>query len=42
MPKFLGRVEFPCTIELGRGLEGAITNVSKVGYVDGEAGPTYK
>ncbi|GMU32887.1 MAG: citrate/2-methylcitrate synthase [Planctomycetia bacterium] len=38
MPKFLGRVEFPCTIELGRGLEGAITNVSKVGYVDGEAG----
>lgn len=38
MPKFLGRVEFPCTIELGRGLEGAITNISKIGYVDGEAG----
>ncbi len=38
MPKFLGRIEFPCTIELGRGLEGAITNVTKIGYVDGEAG----
>lgn len=38
MPKFYGRVEFPCTIELGRGLEGAITNITKVGYVDGEAG----
>lgn len=38
MPKFLGRIEFPCTIELGRGLEGAITNVTQIGYVDGEAG----
>lgn len=38
MPKFLGRVEFPCTIELGRGLEGAITNITKIGYVDGDAG----
>jgi len=38
MPKFTGRVEFPCTIELGRGLEGAITNVTQIGYVDGEAG----
>jgi len=38
MAKFLGRVEFPCTIELGRGLEGAITNVSQIGYVDGEEG----
>lgn len=38
MPKFLGKVEFPVTIELGRGLEGAITNITKIGYVDGEAG----
>ncbi len=38
MAKFLGRVEFPCTIELGRGLEGAITNITKIGYVDGQAG----
>jgi citrate synthase len=38
MPKFLGKVEFPVTVELGRGLEGAITNVTKIGYVDGEAG----
>ena len=38
MAKFLGKVEFPCTIELGRGLEGAITNITKIGYVDGQAG----
>lgn len=38
MPKFLGRIEFPCTIELGRGLEGAITNVTRIGYVNGEEG----
>ncbi len=38
MAKFLGRIEFPCTIELGRGLEGAITNVTRIGYVDGQAG----
>ncbi len=38
MAKFLGRVEFPCTIEQGRGLEGAITNITRIGYVDGEAG----
>jgi 2-methylcitrate synthase len=38
MAKFLGRIEFPCTIELGRGLEGAITNITKIGYVNGEEG----
>jgi len=38
MANFLGRIEFPCTIELGRGLEGAITNITKIGYVDGAGG----
>jgi len=38
MANFLGRIEFPCTIELGRGLEGAITNITKVGFVDGQGG----
>ncbi len=38
MAKFLGRIEFPCTIELGRGLEGAITNITKIGFVNGEEG----
>jgi citrate synthase len=38
MPKFLGKVEFPVTIEQGRGMEGAISNVTRLGYVDGEAG----
>lgn len=38
MAKFMGRVEFPCTIELGKGLEGAITNITKIGYVDGTEG----
>ncbi len=38
MAKFLGKIEFPCTIELGRGLEGAITNITQVGFVNGEEG----
>ena len=38
MANFMGRIEFPTTIELGRGLEGAITNVTKVGFVDGQGG----
>ncbi len=38
MAKFVGRIKFPCTIQQGRGLEGAITNVTKIGYVDGEGG----
>ncbi|MBN2561723.1 MAG: citrate synthase/methylcitrate synthase [Phycisphaerae bacterium] len=33
-----GRIDFPCTVELGRGLEGAITNVTRIGHVDGEEG----
>lgn len=38
MANYLGRIEFPCTIELGRGLEGAITNITKIGFVDGQGG----
>jgi citrate synthase len=37
-PKFVGEVEWPVTIQLGKGLEGAITCHSKIGYVDGEKG----
>ncbi len=38
MANYVGRIEFPVKIDLGRGLEGAITNVTKVGFVDGEKG----
>jgi len=38
MSKFVGPVEFPCEITLGRGLEGAITNVTKIGAVNGTEG----
>lgn len=38
MAKFLGKVEFPVTVELGKGLEGAITNLTKIGFVNGEEG----
>ncbi len=37
-PKFVGAVEWPVAIQLGKGLEGAITNHTKIGYVDGEKG----
>jgi citrate synthase len=37
-PKFVGEVEWPVTIQLGKGLEGAITCHSRIGYVDGEKG----
>lgn len=37
-PKFVGEVQWPVTIELGKGLEGAITGHSKIGYVDGQKG----
>jgi len=36
--KFLGRVEFPVTVEIGKGLEGAIACETSIGYVDGQAG----
>ncbi len=36
--KYGGKVDFPITVTLGRGLEGAITNESCIGYVDGQAG----
>jgi len=37
-PKFTGKVEWPVTIELNKGLEGAITCESTIGYVDGQKG----
>jgi len=36
--KYGGKVDFPITVTLGRGLEGAITNESSIGYVDGQEG----
>lgn len=36
--KFAGKLEWPVTVQLGRGLEGAITNTTKLGYIDGEKG----
>jgi len=37
-PTYRDDFEFPVTVELGPGLEGAITNKTKIGYVDGQAG----
>jgi len=37
-PKYVGKVEWPVTVQLGKGLEGAITGETKIGYVDGEKG----
>ncbi len=37
-PQFTGKMEWPVTIQLGRGLEGAITNETEIGYVDGQKG----
>lgn len=37
-PKYVGEVQWPVTVELGKGLEGAITGHSKIGYVDGQKG----
>ncbi len=36
--KFAGKLEWPVTVQLGKGLEGAITNATKLGYIDGEKG----
>jgi hypothetical protein len=30
-PKYTGKIEWPAKIELGRGLEGAITNETRIG-----------
>jgi citrate synthase len=37
-PKFVGKIEWPVTVQLGKGLEGAITGETSIGYVDGEKG----
>jgi citrate synthase len=37
-PKYVGQIEWPVTVELGKGLEGAITGETTIGYVDGQAG----
>ena len=37
-PTYREDFEFPVTVQLGPGLEGAITNKTKIGYVDGAAG----
>jgi len=36
--KFVGKVEWPVTVQLGRGMEGAIATETRIGYVDGEKG----
>jgi citrate synthase len=37
-PKYVGKIEWPVTVTIGKGLEGVITCMSKIGYVDGEKG----
>ncbi len=37
-PKLTGEVKWPVTAEIGRGLENAVTNETKVGYVNGAKG----
>lgn len=37
-PKFVGKIEWPVSVQLGKGLEGAITGESEIGYVDGQKG----
>ncbi len=36
--KYEGGIDFPIQVTLGKGLEGAITNESRIGYVDGQNG----
>jgi citrate synthase len=39
MAKYVGeKVQWPVSVELGKGLEGAITNDTSIGYVDGQKG----
>ena len=35
---YTGKVEFPVDVTIGKGLEGAITNMTQIGYVDGQKG----
>lgn len=37
-PKYVGKMEWPVAVQLGKGLEGAITSETEIGYVDGEKG----
>jgi citrate synthase len=37
-PKFVGKIEWPVEVKIGKGLEGAITSETEIGYVDGEKG----
>jgi citrate synthase len=37
-PEFVGRIEWPINVTLGKGLEGAITNETEIGHVDGQNG----
>ena len=37
-PDYIGGIEWPVTVEIGPGLEGAITNETMVGHVGGEKG----
>ncbi|MEI7542991.1 MAG: citrate synthase/methylcitrate synthase [bacterium] len=37
-PKLTGEVKWPVSAEIGRGLENAVTNETKVGYVNGAKG----
>ena len=38
MSQFRGTIDWPVEVKLNRGLDGAITNETKIGYVDGQAG----
>jgi len=36
--EYVGKFKWPVTVQLEKGLEGAITNATKIGYIDGEKG----
>ena len=37
-PQFVGEAKFPMQLTIGKGLEGAITNATQIGYICGEKG----
>ena len=39
--EYTGRIKWPVSVEIGPGLEGAITGETSVGHVDGKAGKLY-
>ncbi len=39
--KFVGKVKWPVDVKLDKGLEGAITNATEIGYVDGQKGKLF-